>query len=714
MKKTILTKMVMLAGLIILSMTSFSQIKTLHDPSNTFIMDRVFENNDKGILWWKCDSMKHGELFTIYKSHTGLGIDDDMVIIVTWDEELSCLRHTSMRQHHKGIPVEGAEVIEHYKVDGTVVFTNGQIIDNFSLENIPLVSEADALLSALEEVNAEVYRWELPPDTINKYHYSESDSIFDPLVYYPDGQLVYALTGDRSIKESNYRLAWKFNIQTIEPFSNQNVYIDAITGVSVKAVSQMCSGDFNHIYYGNQYLDTKWRGGIGYRKYYLHGTDNGRDIISQDRWDKTKTWADRNLPEDRDDHWHNDHWGATSAHYVVSEAWDYFENSFGHTSFDDGNQKIYVHAYDPDHVKPGDNNFGANFYYNEEYENAHLYFSNINDNYTATLDVGGHEFSHGIDHYSRGLEYELESGAIDESFADIFGYMSERRTYLSYGWTPNWTIGEYLVAGGVRNMQDPSSLGDPNWYDTHTNWISTVGVTPDKNNDFGGVHVNSGVQNRWFNLLSLGGVQNGTTVNGISQEKAANIAFYTLRNLVMPNETYLQVREHSIAAAIILYGFCSPEHLETCKAWKACNIGNVCNCIGDVSEVYCPDCITVFTRTTDGEKNKDLVDQYAEQQQLDLISNELGSHSENKNTSIYPNPASKTIVLNLGDLTYGDKLANNYKFEIQDVYGRLIYSSQINPEQTEISIDVESLRHGIYFLNIRGIGFSASHKFIKQ
>jgi bacillolysin len=715
MKKTVFTKMVMLAGLITLSLTSFSQIKTLHDSANTFIMERVFENNDKGILWWKCDSMKYGELFTTYKIHTGLGTDDSMVAISTWDEGLSCLRHTAMRQHHKNIPVEGAEVIEHYNDDGTIVFTNGQIVDNFSLGNIPAISESTALDSALEAVNSTFYFWELPLDTINKYNYSEEDSTFNPSLYYPVGSLVYALTGDRSIEENNYKLAYKFNIQSIEPFGNQNVYIDALTGEFIKAVTLMCSGDFTHIYYGNQYLDTKWRGGIGYSKYYLEGDDNGKDIVSQDNWNKTKTWAPRNLPEDKDDHWYSDHWGATAAHYVVSEAWDYFDIELEHKSFDNNNKKIYVHAYDPDHLDPSPSdpsgkNVGANFFYDEIYDNAHIYFADFNDQYTGALDVGGHEFTHGIDHYSRGLEYEFESGALDESFADIFGYMSERRTYLSYGWTPNWTLGEYLEPGGLRNMQDPSLKGDPNWYSTHPNWLSNPAIT----DDFGGVHTNSGVQNRWFYLLSMGGIQNSTIVNGIGQEKAAKIAFYTLRNLVMPNETYLQVREHSIAAAIILYGFCSPEHIETCKAWKACNIGNSCDCIGDISEVYCPDCITNSARINNDESNNDYLDEDIEKNHLDSISIEWLGDKENKNISIYPNPTNKTIILNLGDLTYGDKVANNYKIEIQDMYGRLVYSSVIKPEQVEVSIDLESYRHGLYFLNVTGTNFKTSHKFIKQ
>jgi hypothetical protein len=226
--------------------------------------------------------------------------------------------------------------------------------------------------------------------------------------------------------------------------------------------------------------------------------------------------------------------------------------------------------------------------------------------------------------------------------------------------------------------------------------------------------IRSGVQNRWFYLLSLGGVQNSTTVNGIGQEKAANIAFYTLRNLVIPNETYLQVREHSIAAAIILYGNCSPEHLETCKAWQACNIGTSCQCILDYDKDFCGHCVEPGSPNNEGDNYNDDILPEAGHRNHSLDSETPKDHIGIKNTSIYPNPTNKILILNLGDLTYGDKLTNNYKIEIKDVYGRLVYSSQIQPKQTQVDINVESFRHGIYFLNISGVNFNTSHKFMKQ
>ena len=67
----------------------------------------------------------------------------------------------------------------------------------------------------------------------------------------------------------------------------------------------------------------------------------------------------------------------------------------------------------------------------------------------ATLDVGGHEFTHGVTANEANLVFAGESGALNESFSDIFGTMTER---FARGGTFNWTLAE--DAGFVlRDMQ---------------------------------------------------------------------------------------------------------------------------------------------------------------------------------------------------------------------------------------------------------------------
>ena len=107
----------------------------------------------------------------------------------------------------------------------------------------------------------------------------------------------------------------------------------------------------------------------------------------------------------------------------------------------------------------------------------------------VSLDIVGHEVSHGVTQSSAGLIYQNESGALNESFSDIFGEMIE-----NYTDDPNdWLMGDDRTDGFIRSMSNPKDKSDPDTY-KGTNWKTTSG-------DNWGVHTNSGVQNYWFFLL---------------------------------------------------------------------------------------------------------------------------------------------------------------------------------------------------------------------
>lgn len=160
-----------------------------------------------------------------------------------------------------------------------------------------------------------------------------------------------------------------------------------------------------------------------------------------------------------------------------------------------------------------------------------------------------------------------ESGALNESFSDIFGTVIE---YYAKPQTANWIIGEEITPFGIRNMSDPNSLNAPDTYNGQF-WYSG-------DLDKGGVHTNSGVGNYWFYLLAIGG--SGTndfgdsySVSGISIDSAALIAYRTLTVYLTPNSDYYDAREYSIQAAEDLFGPCSPQVEATMDAWNAVGLG---------------------------------------------------------------------------------------------------------------------------------------------
>ena len=141
-------------------------------------------------------------------------------------------------------------------------------------------------------------------------------------------------------------------------------------------------------------------------------------------------------------------------------------------------------------------------------------------------DVVAHEWGHAVTDYCSNLICQRQSGALNESFSDMMGAAFEF-AHDSIG-TPDWYMGENGIIGGTgfRDMEDPHSKGDPDYYGTSDPyWVDVVGCTPTDPNDWCGVHTNSGVGNKWFSLLSDGGVHTGVTVNGLSVDTAMLIAF---------------------------------------------------------------------------------------------------------------------------------------------------------------------------------------------
>ncbi len=145
-------------------------------------------------------------------------------------------------------------------------------------------------------------------------------------------------------------------------------------------------------------------------------------------------------------------------------------------------------------------------YSNAFWNGSQMYYG---QGFAVADDVVGHEMTHGvIDQYSE-LFYWFQSGAINESIADIMGEIVDHRNTL-VGADSSWPLGEDLSIGAIRNMKNPRLFGDP---DKMTSGLY-VNDEPGYS-DNGGVHGNSGVGNKTAYLISQGGSFNGQTITGI-------------------------------------------------------------------------------------------------------------------------------------------------------------------------------------------------------
>lgn len=198
------------------------------------------------------------------------------------------------------------------------------------------------------------------------------------------------------------------------------------------------------------------------------------------------------------------------------------------------------------------------------------------DSPLGTTDIVGHEYTHAVVNSTAGLIYQGESGALDESYADIFGALVEfaaqpdnAASYpASSPGAADWLLGED-AGSPFRDMRDPAAFNDPTRY-AGNNWADTS----EGAFDFGGVHTNSGVQNQFFYFLSEGGAGNNDGIpydlTGIGRAAAAQIGYRAMTLYTAPSSDYADSRQAWRSAAIDLGG----EHLAAVEAaWEAVGVG---------------------------------------------------------------------------------------------------------------------------------------------
>lgn len=160
------------------------------------------------------------------------------------------------------------------------------------------------------------------------------------------------------------------------------------------------------------------------------------------------------------------------------------------------------------------------------------------DGYPAAPDVVAHELTHGITDRTSGLFYYMQSGAINESFSDLWGEFVQQKYHPSSA-ADRWLIGENLrgsLGGPFRSMKDPPSFSDP---DRITNPLYKYKCgSGSSDSDSGGVHTNSGINNKAVYLMTDGGLFNGRNITGIGADKVSHLYYYVQTNLLTSGSDY--------------------------------------------------------------------------------------------------------------------------------------------------------------------------------
>ena len=224
--------------------------------------------------------------------------------------------------------------------------------------------------------------------------------------------------------------------------------------------------------------------------------------------------------------------------------WSFYYELFNRNSIDNQGMKLIQTVH-----------FGQN-YANAFWNGSQMVYGDgdgrIFNSFTTDIDVIGHELTHGVVQYETNLAYQDQSGALNESLADVFGIMIKQRALNQDVQTSDWLIGENILVGdayAIRSLKAPgTAYVDHPQLGTDPQPASMSGYTDDPY-DNGGVHLNSGIPNHAFYLAAY-------EIGGFAWEKVGKAWYEAMTNkaLVPVNATFSQFREATLVASDNLFG----------------------------------------------------------------------------------------------------------------------------------------------------------------
>lgn len=462
---------------------------------------------------------------------TGKGVNSFQLADTRTDSRSNL--HLRWQQIQDGIPVYGNVIQAHFR-NGSLTLLNGRVFPEVELDTHPSLSAAEAVQVAqgsikkhtkLKALNAQ------EEQLLGRAPYSA-----ELVIYHPGNALHIAKLAYRVDATPNLAAHWQ-------------VMVDAQTGEVLDAQDHIC-----------HFLPPEGRAvasatDLNGQQVTIHSYEVGNTHFLVDASRTMHRTGQSNFPDNavgvittlnangtspiNDDFttFHNTSSGnfwndrlAVSAHYNAGEAYQFFENTFERNSINGSGGNVYSIV----NVTEDDGSDMDNAFWNGQA----MFYGNGNEAFSSplarALDVAGHEISHGVIQNTANLEYYGESGAINESFADVFAALIEDE---------DWRIGEDVVntsiyrSGALRDMRNPNNggnrLGDPGWQPAH------VDEQYRGEADNAGVHINSGIPNRAFYLFAQ---EVGTDVAGE--------VFYNALDLYLTRSSqFLDLREAVLQAA---------------------------------------------------------------------------------------------------------------------------------------------------------------------
>ncbi|MEV6197629.1 M4 family metallopeptidase [Streptomyces sp. NPDC051920] len=365
------------------------------------------------------------------------------------------------------------------------------------------------------------------------------------------------------------RLAWETVVSGVQDDgtpSKLHVITDATTGKEITRYEGIQTGTGNTQYSGTVTLNTTLSGSTyqltdstrgSHKTYSLNNGTSGTGTLMTDADDVWGTGAGSNTQT-----------AGADAAYGAQTTWDFYKNTFGRSGIKNNGVAAYSRVH-----------------YSTAYVNAFwddscfcmTYGDGTSSTHALTsLDVAGHEMSHGVTSNTAGLNYTGESGGLNEATSDIFG------TGVEFYANNSTDVGDYLIGEKIningdgtplRYMDKPSKDGA-----SADSWYSGVG-----NLD---VHYSSGPANHMFYLLSEGSgtktingvtynssTSDGVAVAGIGRAAALQIWYKALTTYMTSTTNYAGARTAALNAATALYGANSTQYAGVANAFAGIAVG---------------------------------------------------------------------------------------------------------------------------------------------
>ena len=445
--------------------------------------------------------------------------------------------HVRLIQYYQGIPLWNQEITFHFDVSGNMYSVNARYSPTPSnVVTIPEIDSAKAIETAMNKVSS-----------ITKFDTSASQ--FHNLISSPGPLTVKYIWLNQN---RSPRLVWVVQIRASirELF---NVFVDAANGDILQFYNSNPSG----VAASAPALDVA---GIS-RVINVYNADSLYCLIDAARpmWNPFQInilndpdgaiWTVSYVPQSGTIAYNNilsydNSWNdpiAVSAHYHAGLVFDYYYNTFGRLGLDNNGATIlsivhFLNSQGGPYDNAGWSSSGFIIY-----GDGSLYKP-----FAGGLDVVAHELTHGVVQYTIGLEYMFQSGALNESFADIFASMIDR---------DDWLIGEDVGRSGpFRDMQNPSNCGQPSHMKDYKNYSYEY--------DNGGVHINSGIPNHACYLIST----------AIGRNKTEKIFYRILQAKYLNRQAqFLDMRIAALQSAQDLFGKPSIEYSAVRTAFN--NVG---------------------------------------------------------------------------------------------------------------------------------------------